>query len=126
MQTNNAVLKAAEHLNQHGYVVLEDVLTQAMVERWREVLDVLLTQEQDSPFDPGDGPSHPEDNEIETAMIPDAECRVIPSDFGHAAGGGGAATGGGCGGERSETWWRHTAVHCLREGRHRVRAAAPR
>ena len=30
----------------------------------------------------------PEDNEIETAMIPDAECRVIPSDFGHAAGGG--------------------------------------
>ncbi len=68
MQTNNAVLKAAEHLNQHGYVVLEDVLTQAMVERWREVLDVLLTQEQDSPFDPGDGPSHPEDNEIEELL----------------------------------------------------------
>ena len=30
----------------------------------------------------------PEDNEIETAMIAGAECRVIPSDHGHFAGGG--------------------------------------
>ena len=30
----------------------------------------------------------PEDNEIEAAMISDAECRVIPSIYGHFAGGG--------------------------------------
>jgi len=30
----------------------------------------------------------PEDNEIETAMIAGAKCRVIPSDYGHSAGGG--------------------------------------
>lgn len=30
----------------------------------------------------------PEDNEIEAAMIAGAECRVIPSDYGHSAGGG--------------------------------------
>ena len=77
MKTNIAVLKAAEHLNQHGYVVLEGVLTQAMVKCWREVLDVLFAQEQNRPFDPGDGPSRPEDNEIEEFL---AESYSISSE----------------------------------------------
>ena len=65
IETHIAVAEAAEQLNQHGYVILERVLTQAMVERWHKILDELFAHEQNTPYEPGDGPSHPEDNEIE-------------------------------------------------------------
>jgi len=59
------VLKAAEQLQRNGYVIVEGVLTHAEVEQWRHVLDELFALERRAPYEPGDGPSRSEDDEIE-------------------------------------------------------------
>ena len=67
-EPNSTVTKAAEHLQQHGYVVLEGILTDDTIELYRQTLNDLFTEERTTPFEPGDGPVHAEDNEIEELL----------------------------------------------------------
>ena len=60
----SAVTTAAEHLSQHGYVILEQVLSPAMVLQLRQTLDELLKQERLTPYEPGDGSAQPGDDEL--------------------------------------------------------------
>lgn len=60
----SAVTTAADHLSQHGYVILEQVLSPAMVLQLRQTLDELLKQERLTPYEPGDGSAQPGDDEL--------------------------------------------------------------
>jgi ectoine hydroxylase-related dioxygenase (phytanoyl-CoA dioxygenase family) len=62
------VTAASEQLNRQGYVILEGVLQPDMLRQLRSALDDLFQREREEPFDPGDGPSAPEDAEIETYL----------------------------------------------------------
>ncbi len=59
---------ASELLNRQGYVILEGVLQPDMLRQLRSALDDLFQREREEPFDPGDGPSAPEDAEIEAYL----------------------------------------------------------
>ena len=56
---------ALTHLNEHGYVVLKNILPVEKVAAFREAVDSLFDQERENPFDPEEAPSAPEDAEIE-------------------------------------------------------------
>ena len=56
---------AREKLLQNGYVVLENVLSARLVEQLSSGIDEIFARERDAPFDPGDGPPHPQDEAIE-------------------------------------------------------------
>ena len=57
---------AAEQLQRDGYLVANGVLDRTEVDEWRQVLDDLFAHERSAPYEPGDGPTQPEDEEIET------------------------------------------------------------
>ncbi len=59
---------ALAHLNEHGYVVLKNVLPAEKVVALREAVDTLFAQEKENPFDPGDTASAPEDAEMEAYL----------------------------------------------------------
>ncbi len=59
---------ASEHLSQQGYVILEDLLEPDLLEQLRSALDELFERERAAPFDPGDGPGAPEDEETEAYL----------------------------------------------------------
>ncbi len=59
---------ALTHLNEHGYVVVKDVLPTEKVVALREAVDTLCVQERENSFDPGDAPSAPGDGEIEAYL----------------------------------------------------------
>ena len=53
------------HLNEAGYVVIENALPDELLARLRSTVDHLLACERAAPSVPGDGPSHPNDHEFE-------------------------------------------------------------
>ena len=59
---------AREHLLEHGYAVLEGMLAQSELERFRSVVDELFLKERSTPFDPGDGPASTDDDAIEAYL----------------------------------------------------------
>ena len=59
---------AGEQLNRQGYIILEGLLEPDLLRRLRTALDNLFEHEREAPFDPGDGPSAPEDAEIEAYL----------------------------------------------------------
>ncbi len=66
------------HLNEHGYAIIEGVLSADEVLRYRTATDALMVQERETPFDPGDGPGLPGDEVLEDYLktsytISDAE-----------------------------------------------------
>ncbi len=56
---------AHTQLSEQGYVVLEGILKESELEKYREVVEDLLTRERETPYEPDDGPAHPDDVEIE-------------------------------------------------------------
>ena len=56
---------ALAHLTEHGYAVIEGVLSEDELRHYRNLVDNLFERERQEPFDPGDGPSLPGDDEIE-------------------------------------------------------------
>ena len=55
---------ALAHLTEHGYAVIEGVLSEDELWHYRNLVDNLFERERQEPFDPGDGPSLPRDDEI--------------------------------------------------------------
>ncbi len=53
--------EARQHLNAHGYVVLENAIDRAAARELKALVDRRMAIERAQPFDPGDGPSHPDD-----------------------------------------------------------------
>ena len=66
-QTDSSA-RNARQLDRQGYVILEAILDQQQLSKWRAVLDRLLTRERERPFEPTDGPSRPEDRELEAYL----------------------------------------------------------
>ena len=70
-------------LNQEGYAILGGVLEAKQLSQWRSLLDELLIQERETPFEPQDGPTRPEDAELEAylaqsyAVSPEELSRVM-------------------------------------------------
>ena len=56
---------ACERLTQEGYLLLEDLLPPGELGPLRSELEHLFERERLAPYDPGDGPAHPDDAEIE-------------------------------------------------------------
>src|SRR5712692_3923900 len=54
-----------EQLTEHGYAVLEGVLSNSELEQIRGVIDELMAREREHPFEPEDGPMSSGDSEIE-------------------------------------------------------------
>lgn len=58
---------AAAHLAEHGYAIVEGVLSRRQLEDLRNALDELWAQERAAPFEPDDGPASAEDAAIQAA-----------------------------------------------------------
>jgi len=57
--------RAVKHLSEHGYVVLENVLSGDQLAALRRNVDALMVAERRNPYEPSDGPALPDDDEIE-------------------------------------------------------------
>jgi ectoine hydroxylase-related dioxygenase (phytanoyl-CoA dioxygenase family) len=71
-----------EHLKEQGYAVIESVLSRSTLAEVKKVMEGLFVKERESPYDPGDGPGMPGDQEIETLLatsysITDAELQRV-------------------------------------------------
>ncbi len=53
---------AREHLNQHGYAVIPNLVDRATIADLKGRVDRLLAYEREHPYDPGDGPTLPSDD----------------------------------------------------------------
>ena len=62
ISTSPDILAAREHLNQHGYAVIPNLVDRATVVDLKGRVERLLAHEREHPFDPGDGPALPSDN----------------------------------------------------------------
>ena len=62
MDDNRGVI---EQLSERGYVVIENMLSEAELNQIRNVIEDLFAKERESPFDPGDGPALEGDAAIE-------------------------------------------------------------
>ena len=61
-------------LHDRGYAVIEGLLPSAEVQRYREIVDELFAREREQPFDPGDGPTQPGDEELEHYLRASYRC----------------------------------------------------
>ena len=59
---------ALRYLGEHGYVVVENMLPREELTEIRDAVAEIFASERRSPFDPGDGPSAPGDDELNTYM----------------------------------------------------------
>lgn len=67
--TNEAHRKEAlEHLGEHGFAVIESMLTDAELQEIRSAVEEMMTRERESPFDPGDGPQTDDDAAMEAYL----------------------------------------------------------
>jgi ectoine hydroxylase-related dioxygenase (phytanoyl-CoA dioxygenase family) len=53
---------ARDHLNRHGYAVIENLVDHATITDLKQRVNRLLAHEREHPFDPGDGPALPSDD----------------------------------------------------------------
>ena len=63
--SSNDLESAFTHLSEHGYVVIQGVLSEGEVQHYRSFVEEFFEQERQKPFEPEDGPALPEDSEIE-------------------------------------------------------------
>lgn len=56
------IQSARDHLNEHGYAVIENLIDRQTVSRLKARIDSMLAYEREHPFDPGDGPALPSDD----------------------------------------------------------------
>ena len=63
MDDNRGVI---EQLSERGYVVIENMLSEAELKQIRNVVEDLFAKERESPYDPGDGPVMDGDAAIES------------------------------------------------------------
>lgn len=56
---------AVEYLTEHGYVVIENMLPSEDLAEIRDGVAEIFAGEREKPFDPGDGPSAPQDEELD-------------------------------------------------------------
>ena len=59
---------ALTHLSEHGYAVIEGVLSGDEIQHYRSLAAVLFERERAHPFEPEDGPALPGDAEIEAYL----------------------------------------------------------
>jgi hypothetical protein len=62
ISTSPDILAAREHINQHGYAVIPNLVDRTTVIDLKGRVERLLNHEREHPFDPGDGPALPSDN----------------------------------------------------------------
>ncbi len=79
---------ALRHLREHGYVVLEGVLSRAELDAIRGQVDDVFTTERKTPFDPDGGQSNSDDESIEAFVaenytVGEAELARIMRRVGH-------------------------------------------
>ena len=55
-------------LTEHGYAVIESILSASELNDLKVSVESMLASERTTPFDPGDGPAAPEDEEIEAYL----------------------------------------------------------
>ena len=67
-------------LAEEGYAVIENVLSADQLDEVRSFTQQLFDENLESPYDPGDGPAHPQDEEIE-AYLRDMYPTVEPSEL---------------------------------------------
>lgn len=60
--TSADIQNAREHLNQHGYAVIPNLVDRATIADLKGRVDRMLAHEREHPFDPGDGPAIPSDD----------------------------------------------------------------
>ena len=65
------VQQGLESLKQTGYVIFENVLRGDDLQHFMSEYDRIMAYERDHPFDPGDGPSLPDDDQM-TKYLADA------------------------------------------------------
>ena len=63
--TTSEVETVAASLHERGYAVIEGLLSSADVRLYREIVAEHCAREREQPFDPGDGPTQPGDEELE-------------------------------------------------------------
>ena len=56
------IASAREHLKEHGYAVIPNLIGRDTITDLKARVDRLLAHEREHPFDPGDGPSLPSDD----------------------------------------------------------------
>lgn len=56
---------ALDYIQEHGYVVIENMLEKNDVQEIKEATDRIFELERQAPFDPGDGPQLPDDHVLE-------------------------------------------------------------
>ena len=54
--------EATRYLLKNGYLVVENLLDKDHLSQLSDDIDKLFADERENPFDPGDGPTHPDDN----------------------------------------------------------------
>ncbi|MCE2397125.1 hypothetical protein J4G02_21650, partial [Candidatus Poribacteria bacterium] len=59
---------ALTHLSEHGYAVIEGVLSEGEIRHYRGLVEELFERERQHPFEPEDGPALPEDTEMEAYL----------------------------------------------------------
>ena len=69
----------ADQLTDQGYVLLEGLLPPAELDSLRTELETLFERERSAPYDPGDGPVHPDDADIEQYLAD--SYRVTPEEL---------------------------------------------
>ena len=55
---------AVEHLQEHGYVIWEGMLSKHELQRITSDVEEILVRERETPFEPGDGPESPDDEAV--------------------------------------------------------------
>ena len=79
MTSNVDVDQHLHELNENGYTVVEGLLDEAEVQELQARMDHEIQRQRHDPGDPGDGPAHPDDDQIEAYLrksyptVPEAE-----------------------------------------------------
>ena len=66
--SSGGLKSALTHLSEHGYAVIEGVLSEDEIQHYRSLVEELFERERCEPFEPEDGPALPEDAEIEAYL----------------------------------------------------------
>ncbi len=67
-QANFDLQATIDHLDEHGYAIVENVLSPRQIEQLRECVDRLFEQERQTPFEPQDGPAMDGDDKVESFL----------------------------------------------------------
>ena len=60
--------EALQHLGEHGFAVIESMLTDVELREIRQAVEEMMACEREAPFDPGDGPTTQDDAAMESYL----------------------------------------------------------